>query len=666
MAGAPAKPREKVGAIRPQGQEGWQLETNLGAVGDSSWRHRLSRSAAGLRADVSFAVVDFLLVVFSYSFASAIRFADPAVTRVDEYWFALFRFLPLVALVHIVANFVVGAYGHVWEFASIGEARQVITANTIAAGVIVGAALTWDLLNTQLNPVPVSVWIVGATFTIITMGAVRFRSRLFSFNRLSARGGLPRVLVVGADSTAARFAREAMDGSAADIVGFVSHDGAPEARQIAGRPVFGGPLLIRDLVRDRRIEQLVIVAPSDALVRSIVDMSLDNRVRLSVLPSFSDTLLDRHGIRDPRDLQVEDMLPRAQVDTDVDSVRDSIDGRRVLITGAGGSIGSEILRQVLRFEPALVVALDHDETHLHDALVGIGGDDRIVMSLCDIRDKPRVDAIFETWRPDVVFHAAAHKHVPILQDNPDEAVKTNVLGSANVIDACHRFSADRFVLISTDKAVAPANVMGATKRFAEIVTQAAQHRQSGCVFTAVRFGNVLGSRGSVVPTFVNQIKNGGPVTITHPEMTRFFMTIGEAVQLVLQAGAIASGGEIHVLDMGQPVRILDLAHRMIRMAGLVPGEDIEIEIVGRRPGEKLTEELAIAPLESSTHPRIRIARPQLPGGPATVHTRIEALRYCVEQADILAMMDIVSDVVTAEGSEEVVDLTASIRIAEWS
>jgi FlaA1/EpsC-like NDP-sugar epimerase len=524
----------------------------------------------------------------------------------------------------------------------------------------------WDLTSDALNPIPISVWIMGATFSIVAMGAVRFRSRLFSFNRLSARGGLPRVLVVGTDATAARFAREAMNGSAADIIGFVSHDGTPEARQIAGRPVFGGPLLIRDLVRDWEIEQLVIVAPSDVLVRSIVDMSLDNRVRLSVLPSFSDTLMDRHGIRDPRDLQVEDMLPRPQVDTHLESVRDSIDGRRVLITGAGGSIGSEILRQVLRFDPALVIALDHDETHLHDALIGIGGDDRVVMSLCDIRDKRRVDAIFDTWRPDVVFHAAAHKHVPILQDNPDEAVKTNVLGTANVIDACHTFFADRFVLISTDKAVAPANVMGATKRFAEIMTQAAQHRQSGCVFTAVRFGNVLGSRGSVVPTFVNQIKNGGPVTITDPEMTRFFMTIGEAVQLVLQAGAIASGGEIHVLDMGQPVKILDLAHRMIRMAGLVPGEDIAIEIIGRRPGEKLTEELAIDPLEDSAHHRISIAHPRLPGGPATVHTRIEALRYCVEQSDILSMMDIVNDVVTADGTEEVVDLTASIPAAEWS
>jgi FlaA1/EpsC-like NDP-sugar epimerase len=313
-----------------------------------------------------------------------------------------------------------------------------------------------------------------------------------------------------------------------------------------------------------------------------------------------------------------------------------------------------------------VIALDHDETHLHDALVALGGDDRIVVTLCDIRDRARVDTIFDTWRPDVVFHAAAHKHVPILQDNPDEAVKTNVLGTANVIDACHRFFADRFVLISTDKAVAPANVMGATKRFAEIVTQSAQHRQSGCVFTAVRFGNVLGSRGSVVPTFVNQIKNGGPVTITDPEMTRFFMTIGEAVQLVLQAGAIAEGGEVHVLDMGQPVRILDLAHRMIRMAGLVPGEDIAIEIVGRRAGEKLTEELAIAPLEASAHPRIRIARPGLPGGPATIHTRLEALRYCIEQGDILSTMDIVNDVLTTDRSDEVVDLTSASRIAEWS
>ena len=642
------------------------LGTN-GAFGESAgWRERLARSSAGIRADLSFAVIDLVLISFAYITASAIRMMDPSVTRADQYWVSLIRLLPLIAVVHIVANFLVGGYGHVWEFASIGEAKLVIVANSIAAATIVGFALAWDLTHTQQNPIPLSVLIVGATFSIISMGAVRFRSRLFSFNRMRASGSMPRVIVVGTQASAARFARDAMTSNAADIVGFVTLDIAgTNSKQIAGRSVLGDVGDLRSLVDQHDVEQIVLSVNDDSVVRRVVDLSLDNRVRLSLLPSVEGALADGVGIRDPRDLEVVDMLPRPQVDTHVDHVRDSIEGRRVLITGAGGSIGSEILRQVKEFNPSLVIALDHDETHLHDATMWMRNAPNIETVLCDIREERSVDGIFDRWRPDVVFHAAAHKHVPILQNHPDEAIKTNVIGTKNVIDACHRYGASRFVLISTDKAVAPANVMGATKRMAEILVQAADVRESDCVFTAVRFGNVLGSRGSVVPTFVEQIKSGGPVTITDPDMTRFFMTIAEAVQLVLQAGAIARGGEIHVLDMGQPVRIIDLAHRMIRLAGLVPGVDIEIEIVGRRPGEKITEELALEPLEPSSHPRITIARPALPGGPATVHDALIDLREAADAYDVHRMMEVMTSMLGSDPGE-VVDLTEPARLTEWS
>ena len=634
-----------------------------GAIG---WRHRLSRSAAGIRADVSFAIIDLVLVAFAYSTASALRMLDPSVGRADEYWISLFRLLPLIAAVHILANFIVGAYGHVWEFASIGEARLVILANSIASFSIWGLAGAWDVMNPdRLNPIPLSVLVMGSTFTILGMGAVRFRSRLFSFNRQQSNSPIPKVLVVGTGPSAARFAHDAITSNAAEVVGFVGDSGSDASRRIAGRPVLGELSDIREIVERRTVTQIVMVGPSDSLVRKVVDLSLDNRVRLSVLPSFEGMLNEHHAITDPRDLEVADMLPRATVDTHLASVRDSIRGKTVLITGAGGSIGSEILRQVLDFEPERVIALDHDETHLHDAMLDLQTD-RTELILCDIRDRTRVFATFDRWKPTVVFHAAAHKHVPILEANPDEAVKTNVIGTANVVEACQRFGSLQFVLISTDKAVAPANVMGATKRMAEIITQAAMYRDSGCVFTAVRFGNVLGSRGSVVPTFVKQIQRGGPVTITDPAMTRFFMTISEAVQLVLQAGSLANGGEVHVLDMGQPVRIVDLAHRMIRMAGLVPGRDIPIEIVGTRPGEKITEELAMAPLQPSDHPRIAIASPELPGGPAAVQMAVEEMRQAAESYDVVTMMEILHKTLASELSIDSLDIRDDVRLPEWS
>jgi FlaA1/EpsC-like NDP-sugar epimerase len=308
------------------------------------------------------------------------------------------------------------------------------------------------------------------------------------------------------------------------------------------------------------------------------------------------------ALRQAREPRIEDLLGRTPVPTDLESVRRSLTGHRVLVTGAGGSIGSEICRQVSSLDPALLVLLDHDETHLHDAAATLSGP--CTQALVDITDRAAVLEAFERYQPEVVFHAAAHKHVPVLEDHPSAAAKTNVLGTRNVVDGSVAAGASRFVQISTDKAVRPSSVMGASKRLAEQTVLA--HAPEGAAYSTVRFGNVLGSRGSVIPTFARQIAQGGPVTVTDPRMTRFFMSVEEAVQLVLQASVLSRGGEIFMLEMGQPVRILDLAERMIRLSGCQVGIDIPIEITGIRPGEKLNEVLSTPDEEvlPTSHPYI--------------------------------------------------------------
>jgi FlaA1/EpsC-like NDP-sugar epimerase len=344
------------------------------------------------------------------------------------------------------------------------------------------------------------------------------------------------------------------------------------------------------------------------------------------LPSIREVVGGRITARDIRDLQIEDLLGRQQVSVDMDAVAAIVRGRRVLVSGAGGSIGSEIARQVVALEPQSLVLLDHDETHLHDLMTELHGNPEVLIALADIREQDRVLSVFDRHRPEVVFHAAAHKHVDVLETHPEEALATNMMGTANVTDAAIATGVRRFVLISTDKAVRPQSVMGASKWFAEQIVRSVD---GGCVFCAVRFGNVLGSRGSAIPTFLRQIALGGPVTVTHADMARYFMSIREAVLLVLQAAALSEGGEVFTLDMGDPVNILELARRLIRFSGRVPGRDIPIEFIGIRPGEKLVEDLVDPAEESvpSQHPSIVVSRPPRPQRAALKHAmrELEAL-----------------------------------------
>jgi FlaA1/EpsC-like NDP-sugar epimerase len=624
-------------------------------------------SLAQVRVDISFAFVDALLIAVAYLAALGIRSLEGDLPV--EWLPRVLSVLPAIIAVHLVANVAMGAYGHVWEYASIGEAKRVLSASFWASTILILGTLA---IGGTPRLVPLSVLTLGGLLTLGFLGVVRFRSRLFSFHRTLKLDSRDRVLILGTEKRAAEFARSVGQGPyAVNVVGFVSsgpHDGN---RRLAGLPVLGELEDIASLITRYGIHQVIVAsAGASVLARRLVDLCVDVDVRLRIVPDLDELLTGYDGGPDIRDLQLDDLLLRPRVSTNLDAVESTLQGKTVLVTGAGGSIGSEIVAQVLRFMPEAVVAMDNDETHLHDGMLrwDAPAGTKLIPALCDLRDQEKLQHLIDKYQPEVVYHAAAHKHVPILETWPEEAIKTNVVGTANLIAAVRDTRTERFVLISTDKTVEPKGVMGASKRLAEMLTQsAADTSKNGCIYAAVRFGNVLGSRGSVVPTFMEQIRRGGPVTITDERMTRYFMTISEAVELVLQASALADRGEVFVLDMGQPVRIIDLAHRMIRLAGLVPGRDIEVKVTGARPGEKLVEELAHGPLLSSPHPQINVAAAPLPG-PATLHECVSQLQELSTRRGAKAeLTDLLLTFANRRdwAMDEAVDLREPSEVKQW-
>ncbi|MGH2678120.1 MAG: polysaccharide biosynthesis protein, partial [Actinomycetota bacterium] len=462
-----------------------------------------------------------------------------------------------------------------------------------------------------------SVVVFGAFLSLLGFGAIRFQSRLFAFRRRTDAPEPKRVLIVGAGDAGSMVLRDVVRNENLGLrpVGIVDDDPRKRGRSLHGVRVLGTRADIPDLVAQLAVDQVLFAIPSARgdVVRDVVACCEQAEVVLKMLPSVRELVGGRVSIRDIRDLRIDDFLGREPVETDLDAVEALLRDRRVLITGAGGSIGSEISNQVAAFKPAELLLLDHDESHLYDVSRTMRNGIEPQLLLGDVRNRERIDAIFARHRPEVVFHAAAHKHVPFLESHPEEAVLTNVIGTANLADAAMAAGTEQFVLISTDKAIKPTSVMGSSKWLAEQILWSLQGR-NGCTYSAVRFGNVLGSRGSVIPTFFRQIARGEPLTITDPEMSRFFMSVREAVQLVLQAAALSEGGEVFTLRMGEPVTIIDLARRVIRMTGRVPEKDVEISIVGARPGEKIVEEVVNADEESvdSAHPAIVVSRPAKP------------------------------------------------------
>jgi FlaA1/EpsC-like NDP-sugar epimerase/dTDP-4-amino-4,6-dideoxygalactose transaminase len=532
-------------------------------------------------------------------------------------WAVLFVVVP--ATTQVLAHHLLGLYESPPRFSSVDEAVQLMRATafaTLVSGLALWAvAVVADLQMPLLSAPP-----VAALLILLGCGGIRFQERLFALERTQVQreGERLRTLVVGADASGNSLTAELLRGVGGDVVvvGIVDDDKRLVRRSLGGVPVLGTTEDLERICREQQIDRVLIALPNAPrdYVRAVVRRALKTDAQVKVLPDPRD-LVDRPQLTSLRDLDLADLLGREHAPVDTSEISDYLRNAVVLVTGAGGSIGSEIARQVSAYEPARLVLVDRDETLLHDAAQSLTG---AVSILADVRDDARLRMIFERYRPDVVFHAAAYKHVPILEHHPVEAVQTNILATWSLATLAAKYNC-RFVHISSDKAARPCSVMGATKRAAEIIVNG-MAADSGLQFAAVRFGNVLGSRGSVVPTFFRQIMEGGPVSVTDPEMERFFMTIPEAVSLVLQAGAMADEPHVFLLDMGQPIAIMDLARQMIRLAGLRPGCDIEIEVVGMRPGERLQEPL---------HDDAEIVR-------ATEHPSISALCARAGTADAAA------------------------------
>lgn len=426
-----------------------------------------------------------------------------------------------------------------------------------------------------------------------------------------------RLLIVGAGDASAMLIREIKKHKNFnyDIIGLIDDDRAKKKKLINGIKVLGGRDEIQRICKDKSIEEIIIAMPSADIKtkRKIINICKTTKCKLKTLPGIYEMIDGNVNMSKIRDVNIEDLLGREEVKLNNENINKYIKGKVILVTGGGGSIGSELCRQIARFGPGMLLIFDIYENNVYDVEMELNYkypklNKKIIIG--SIRDVNRLEDIFQKYRPQVVFHAAAHKHVPLMENNPAEAVKNNIIGTYNVLKCCDKFKVGRFVQISTDKAVNPTSVMGATKRFCEIMVQAFDE-DSETEYVAVRFGNVLGSNGSVIPLFKKQIAHGGPVTVTHPEINRFFMTIPEAAQLVIQAGAIARGGEIFVLDMGKPVKIVDLAKDLITLSGYEPGVDIKIKYTGLRPGEKLYEEPLMneVALTSTEHDKIFVEKP---------------------------------------------------------
>ncbi|MGO0062393.1 polysaccharide biosynthesis protein [Brevibacillus fluminis] len=508
-------------------------------------------------------------------------------------------------------------YRRVLRYASVGELLAIVKSVALAKISIFLLDLIFDVFFPQLHS-PLSTELISFFLIIIGIGGTRIFWRIYSnaFLRAKTDRTSKNVLIIGAGNAGTLVAKELLQSPDSGLVpvGFIDDNSKKHNLHILGLPVFGSRQLIKDLVIRHAITHIVIAMPSAPKkeIAAIIEVCKHTNASIKLLPSVSDVVNEKVTIQAIRDVRIEDLLGREAITMDLSEIAGYLQDQVILVTGAGGSIGSELCRQISRFRPKKLLLLGRGENSIHEIeqelVSGRLRKQQIETIIADIRDQGRMWDVFEQHRPSVVFHAAAHKHVPLMEQNPLEAVKNNIFGTKNVAECAHQFGVSKFVMISTDKAVNPTSVMGTTKCIAEMIIQGLD-RISQTKFVTVRFGNVLGSRGSVVPIFKKQIKNGGPVTVTHPEMERFFMTIPEAVQLVIQAGAFADGGEIFILDMGQPIRIDKLARDLIRLSGLVLDEDIHIQYTGMRPGEKLFEELFTMEegLTATKHDRIFIS-----------------------------------------------------------
>jgi len=513
--------------------------------------------------------------------------------------------MPLVFLVS-------GLYRNLWLYASLQDGIEITKVVTTSSVISVFTVMYLR----QFAPYPRSIFLLDWILLLALVVASRLVWRIYREMIVLPRMSAPRhrTLIVGAGEAGSLLFKEIrrQGTSPYQVVGFADDDQRKIGMRLHGVAVLGTTAQLKELIRKNSIEDVIIAIPSASgkVLREIIKSCERCKVRFKTLPGITDIIEGRINVSQIKDVEIEDLLGRESVKLDEESIHKYLSGKRVLVTGAAGSIGSEVCRQVARYAPAKLLLLDSAETplyHIEKELSEMYPELRIVPVLADIRQNNRLESVFETFMPEVVFHAAAYKHVPMIEYNPVEAITNNIMGTRRLADCAHRFGVETFVMVSTDKAVNPTNIMGASKRVAELYVQALA-RKSTTKFTTVRFGNVLGSNGSVIPLFMEQIRHGGPVTVTHRDVIRFFMTIPEATQLVLQTGCIGNGGEIFVLDMGEPIRIVDLAEELISLSGMTPYDDIDIIFTGLRPGEKLFEELLIAGegIRLTTHHKIKV------------------------------------------------------------
>ena len=523
---------------------------------------------------------------------------------------AVLLFVPVQVL--ILASFRV--YRSSWSYFGMYEMWNIVKAMIFSVFVLAGVSL---LLRDVyfLSRLPRSIFAINFFCALFFTSGLRISKRFYLhiLKGRSVPSQSKATLIIGAGNAGEQLVRDMKRNTDSSYrpVGFVDDDFQKKNLNIHSVKVYGGREMLPELALRMDVEAVILAIPSASPkeVRSVLDYVHKAGISdIKTIPGLNEILAGKVSLTDLKEIRIEDILGRDQAEVDQALIRHSLRGKRIMITGAGGSIGSELLRQVVHFRPERVVALDIDETelfHLEQELKGQAGGVRVCPVVADVRDRAKMHWVYDNHRPHVVFHAAAYKHVPIMEDYPEEAIKANIFGTRVVAELAVEFGVERFVMVSTDKAVRPTNVMGATKRVAEKIVK--ELNEKGVTrFASVRFGNVVGSRGSVIPIFQKQIREGGPVTVTHAEMTRYFMSIPESVLLILQAGAMATGGEVYVLEMGDPVKIIDMAREMIRLHGLEPDVDIPIVFSGIRPGEKMYEELLTVreDVENTCHPKI--------------------------------------------------------------
>lgn len=590
---------------------------------------------------VSLIVVDIITLVIVAFLSLYIRFEGDIATRyIDE----MLTVLPFFVCSYLIMMDLNKMYTRVWRYAGMKEVVSVVMAAT--AGAILFYLLTW-WMGVIL---PRSIYIISYVLSIGGLGVTRMLLHYVSIQRSKIVNKLDQsdenpTLIIGAGDAGAILARE-LDYYHKEnhkIVGFIDDDEAKKGQILSGFPILGSCEDIADIVRKNYVREIIVAMPSvdRATIRTIVNLCAPLHCKIKTLPGVYQILSGEVLVSRLRDVSIEDLLARDEIVLDKQHIAEYLTGKVILISGAGGSIGSEICRQVMKMNPKKLILMGHGENSIyliHKELANIYGTEKLAPVIASIRDPHQLDMVFAEYRPQVVFHAAAHKHVPLMEIQPMAAVTNNIFGTRNMAEVAGRYGVDRFVMISTDKAVNPTNVMGATKQVAEKVVHM-MNDVYDTKYITVRFGNVLGSRGSVIPLFRKQIAAGGPVTVTDAEMTRYFMTIPEAAQLVMQAGSMGKGGEVFLLDMGKPVKIIDLARNMIRLSGFEPDKDVKIKITGLRPGEKLYEELLTAGegTGKTTHKKIFTAPLEKVDVPL-LQAKLDEFQYCKTDMDVITIL----------------------------